>query len=231
MRQLTVLFFLIACVVTSPAAAKEFDLSAYSGQAGLTWLSEVSDRIERRRTPNTNEACGSPLACSKVIAATLWQCEAESLTSSFVVRGTLNLYGTIYYYNGPFRSRRTAVDRTVIDADSAVSHEYVWHIIPAISAVNPVLDSLEARRFATRETCETAARQTSRVITARFQTLLAATQQVEVNGGLGEEPVPVAEEKDVPQLCMKLNHHLRPEPGPALCDAMKLAHAHQTRVF
>ena len=183
MRKLTFLSFLIAFVTTGSVWAVQFDLAVFSAESpGNSWLAQVSDRIDRHRTTHSFEACGSPLACSKVVATTLWQCESVAAMPGYAVRATLRLYGKLYYYDGPYRRRKPARDRQVVDAESAVVHEYTQHIIPAIAAATPILDLLQSRRFTSRERCQTAAREASEAVTAAFRHELVKTQKRELLG-------------------------------------------------
>ena len=186
MRTFTTVLLLVAFVMSMAVDVHAFDLAAFSEHApGNSWLAEISDRIVRERTPRTAEVCGSPLACGKVIAATLWQCESTLPRSTFAVRATLRLYGTIYYFDGPYRSRKPALDRSVVDGESAISHEYTRHIIPAAAAAAGMLDALEAERFPTRSRCEDAARKASGAVTNTFRKELAETQRLELAGRHG----------------------------------------------
>ncbi len=102
-------------------------------------------------------------------------CDANCVTDA-----TLLLAGTIYYYNGPFAGlREKPRDPTVKDAASAISHEYTHHIDPALTAVEPLIKSLEAKGFTSKEECSGECSAVSSKVTALFRSTLAETQRKE----------------------------------------------------
>lgn len=67
------------------------------------------------------------------------------------------------------------------DAASAIAHENTVHINPAIAALTPAIDHLEARKFKSEAECKSECRKTSDFVNKLFRAVLAATQQAEDN--------------------------------------------------
>lgn len=183
MRELTILPLLVT-MMASVLQGEQFSLAAFAlAVPRMSWLASVNDHIVRNPTMATRETCGSPVACSFVIANTLRKCEAAAGGSLYQAEMTLRLYGTIHYFNGPLRGKKP-LDRSVVDGPTAVAHEYRRHIIPAANAVAPLLTQMKDARFSSLEQCESAATETSAAITARFRDALVATQEFERTGPL-----------------------------------------------
>jgi len=88
----------------------------------------------------------------------------------------------MYVYSGPFPYKgRQPQDKSVHDAASAIAHEYNVHINPAINAVTPLINGLEARTFKSQSECSTTCDQTSKAVNALFSRTLTETQEKENN--------------------------------------------------
>ena len=181
MRQLTAVYVVAVLLSAASISGENVQLAALSASArDASWLAGVRDNIIYKPTLRSEEACGSGVACSQVIANVSWACAVDPLSGLFSARVTPRLYGAIYYYRGPMISRKRPFDRAVTDAFSANRHEYVWHIIPALRGIEPLLTALEVARFQSPAECEGVARATSENIPARFQEVLSETQREEV---------------------------------------------------
>lgn len=179
MRQLALLMILGASFVAASLHAADFDVvSLTSAVSSRGWRGTIDDRIVRKPTLSPAQSCGSPIACSLVIANAYARCEAQS-ASAFVARTTLRLFGNIYYYPGQVARFARPVDASVVDGASAVAHEYLWHIVPAMQVVMPILQKLERQRFATRTECERAGTAASDAVAVAFARELTATQMAE----------------------------------------------------
>ena len=181
MRQLAIVPFVIALVLM-PAAMHAAEKNPLLQGRNSEWLDAARDYIVLKPTMRPDANCGSPFACSRIAANTSARCEAVA-GRLFAARPTLHLYGALYYYDGRVRPDRQAVDKSVIDGSSAVTHEYEWHIIPAALGLVPLLEQLKEARFDSRAACEVAARATSDAVVERFRELLAETQRHELAFG------------------------------------------------
>lgn len=112
--------------------------------------------------------------------AALVNCTCECTGEVWKAKAELRIYGNMYIYNGPFPYRgRRPKDRSVHDAASAIAHEYNAHINPAIAAVTPLINGLEAKTFSSEAECQGACGQTSTAVNALFGKTLRDTQQKE----------------------------------------------------
>lgn len=182
MRQLAGLRFAIVLFLTTGSILAAEDRGARR-PSGNSWIDAARDYIVRKPTLRPAESCGSPLACSLVIANASARCESVGAGRVFVARPTLHLYGALYYYPGRMNHAKPAVDATVVDGPTAIAHEYDWHIIPAAIGVTPLLEHLQSRRFTSRTACEAGVAETSAAILVQFREILAETQRHELTSG------------------------------------------------
>jgi len=88
----------------------------------------------------------------------------------------------MYVASGPFPYRgRRPVDPTVVNADTAIAHEYNIHINPAIAAVTPTINALEDKTFASEAECHAECDRASSAVNRMFRNTLRQTQQAEAN--------------------------------------------------
>ncbi len=141
-------------------------------------LYKLQDNIKRKPHGQPERLCGSPFACSVVMADVLCDCHCDR---GFIVADvTLRLFGTINYFDGPFGAKqRSTVDKTVVDAKSAIRHEYLWHINKAIVGIEPLVKSLGSKYFASVESCDLECKTISKLITGEFWKILKQTQEAE----------------------------------------------------
>jgi hypothetical protein len=146
----------------------------------------VQDSIVRKATGAPKATCGSAMACSVVAAITLSDCRFEPTLNRVVAKATLRLMGTIYYFRGSFRSiAERARDKSVVDQETAIEHEYAFHITPAVNAVASLLTDFEKMTFASVAECMLGGTELSKTVTTAFQSALADTQIAELADGGG----------------------------------------------
>jgi hypothetical protein len=88
----------------------------------------------------------------------------------------------MYVASGPFPYRgRRPVDPTVVDADTAIAHEYNSHINPAITAVTPMINALEEKTFGSKAECYAECDRVSSTVNQLFRNTLRQTQQAEAH--------------------------------------------------
>lgn len=179
MRELTVLPLIVLSMLANLLPAHQLNLASFLLMTRAPWLELVNDRIVKNPNVATMETCGSWLACSSIRVDTAMWCESEVESGLYLVNLTLQLDGTIHYYNGPFQERARAFDPSVVNGRTAVSHEYRRHIVPAVDAVGPMLVRIREARFTGRQQCQNAGRASANEIRATFRGVLAATQEQE----------------------------------------------------
>lgn len=138
--------------------------------------------LVKKPLSNLDMACGSDVggACTLFQAAlVLCSCQCDG-GGQFKADPELRLYGTIYYYNGPFPYRgRRPKDRSVVDTQTAINREFNQHINPAINAVTPMITALRDKRFNSQDECIGECNKTSGLVNAQFKKTLADTQKQE----------------------------------------------------
>ena len=179
MRELTVLPLIVLSMLANLLPAHQLNLASFLLMTRAPWLELVNDQIVKNPTAATLETCGSWLACSSIRVDTAMWCESEAESGLFRVNLTLQLDGTIHYYNGPFEERARAFDQSVVNGHTAVSHEYRRHIVPAVDAVGPLITRIGAARFASRQDCQKSGRESANEIRETFRSVLASTQEQE----------------------------------------------------
>lgn len=138
---------------------------------------------------NFDQQCASPKnptgrnagACASVGAAAFGHCEEErqsNCTTKFRAKEILMLFGKVHVYNGqwPYLGRRPGRDKSVVDFNSALAHEFQVHILPAMRAALKILEKLESRQFNTKEQCDAARGAEQLKATKAYWSTLAATQ-------------------------------------------------------
>jgi RHS repeat-associated protein len=143
-------------------------------------LFTVRDNITQRRAVDIDAQCGSSTggACTRVAALVVCTCKCDG--ANWKASAELRIYGQMWIYNGPFPyKRRRPVDRTVVNAETAIAHEYNAHINPSIAAVTPLINALEARTFKSKEECYGACGETSGQVSDLFRRTLRRTQEQE----------------------------------------------------
>jgi RHS repeat-associated protein len=95
---------------------------------------------------------------------------------------TLVLSGNIKVFSGNFRNfpLRPAVDRTVVDAASAIAHEHLFHLDHGVAIARHLAGALDLATFESHESCTNACALIGEEITKAFQAQLKASK-------LGEE--------------------------------------------
>ena len=147
----------------------------------------IADNISRHSTLGIDQVCGSRTggACT-LITGVVVVSRCQQSGTGIIAMPELRIYGDMYVYSGPFTTlRRTPTDRTVVDAQSAINHEYNVHINPAIASVAPLINSLAARAFDSVGQCQMETSAVSTVVGIAFTNTLIATQQQELSGGRG----------------------------------------------
>lgn len=66
-----------------------------------------------------------------------------------------------------------------MNAETAIAHEYNAHINPAIAAVTPLINALEAKTFKSQKECYGACDETSGRVSELFRQTLRRTQEQE----------------------------------------------------
>jgi RHS repeat-associated protein len=144
-------------------------------------LFTIRDAIVVHRTLAVDEICDRETAgaCTKIRSA-LVICNCKCSGSGWTASAELRIYGDMYVYNGVWATLRAKPkDRSVVDAASAIAHERNVHISPAIAAVAPKIDALEAKTFKSKEECSKACDQTSHLVRALCSKTLAETREQE----------------------------------------------------
>jgi RHS repeat-associated protein len=140
-------------------------------------LYAIQDSIQLHASMNTEAICGSPFACSKIGATVGCVCDCDQNAGRVFASATLIIYGDLYYFNGPFSTKKqAAVDPTVKNASTAIAHEYNYHIIPAINAVDPLLTKLESTGFESTEKCQAECKDVAAKVNKLFSDTLKKTQ-------------------------------------------------------
>jgi RHS repeat-associated protein len=141
-------------------------------------LFSVVDRITKLKSLNIDASCGviSGGACTRGGRAQL-NCDCKGCGDSWHADTTLTISGTLYYYSGPFRQlNRRPVDTTVVDAASAIAHEYNAHINRAVEAVRPLAESYEAMPFRDEQLCSEMCGVVAAEVVPLFSRVLGMTQ-------------------------------------------------------
>jgi hypothetical protein len=129
--------------------------------------------IENVCPPNTGGACTVRLKAGLA-------CDCKCDAGSWKAAATLTVKGDLFVWNGPWPYKGTQPkDKTVHDAASAIAHEQNVHINPAIAALTPAIDHLEATKFKSQAECKAECRKTSDFVNKLFGAVLAATQAAE----------------------------------------------------
>jgi hypothetical protein len=160
-------------------------LLAMDNETTETWLTldgpRIRDSIRRQPTLAPRETCGSSVACSVVAAIASCDC-SPAAPNRVLARTTLRLLGTIYYFDGPFASlAKRARDRSVVDSESAIRHEYAYHITPAMLSVAGLLPTVESIVFPSMADCVRAGRELAQSVNTMFRQTLVETQRQEVS--------------------------------------------------
>jgi RHS repeat-associated protein len=138
-------------------------------------LYTVHKTISYAPTSSPSSICGSPFACSKVGVALTCTCSCSS--AGYFAKADLYVGGTVYYFNGPFQSiKQKPKDSSVKDAESAIHHEFAWHIDPALDEIDGTIIGLELTPHPNKESCIADCKSVNTQIIARFATSLAITQ-------------------------------------------------------
>ena len=149
-----------------------------------TGLFTVRNGIREHDTLNIDSVCGPGTggACTSATALLMCTCTKDDCPISWKAHAELRLYGDMYIYNGPWSTfPRRPKDRSVHDMDSARNHEWGVHLNPAIAAVTPLINALEAKSFSSESECQADCDKTSTAVTNQFRQTLRATQQQENN--------------------------------------------------
>ena len=143
----------------------------------------ILDEIIRKPAINLDSICGPTVggACT-LIQAALVLCSCDCDGGGFRAKPQLRIYGTLYYFSGtfPYKGRRPK-DTSVINAQTAINHEYGAHIDPAISAVTPLINNLQWRTFNSNKECSDECDKTSTIVNKLFKGTLRSTQESENN--------------------------------------------------
>jgi hypothetical protein len=145
----------------------------------------IRDSITRHSAVDIDPECGARTggACTLFRAAlVLCNCISSQCGKKWKAEAELRIYGDMYVYSGPFPYKgRRPRDGTVHDAASAIAHEYNVHINPAIAAVTPLINALEAKTFDSKGECQTECDNTSGSVNRLFRQTLRQTQDAENN--------------------------------------------------
>jgi RHS repeat-associated protein len=110
--------------------------------------------------------------CAKGKCSDDWKATAVALVEQ----------GTMYIYNGPWNTLRLPPkDKSVVDAKTAIAHEFNVHINPAEAAVAPLLNAFEAKTFKSKEDCIIEHGRLTPIVRSLFNQTLRETQQRENN--------------------------------------------------
>ena len=151
----------------------------YSDPKGLF---TVKDGIVQHRTIGIDNVCGTGTggACTAIKAALVMCSCKEGCDGRWKASAELRIYGDMYIYSGPWATfPRKPKDKSVVDANSAIAHEYNVHINPAISAVTPQIKNLESMTFGSEAECYRECDKTSAAVNNLFRQTLKATQEQE----------------------------------------------------
>jgi RHS repeat-associated protein len=144
-------------------------------------LFRVINLIRQHRTLGIENVCGPGTggACTIRLAAGL-TCDCRCDGGSWKAAATLTVSGDLFVWNGPWPYQgKQPKDKTVHDAAYAIAHENNVHINPAIAALTPPIDHLEARKFKSEADCKAECRKMSDFVNTLFRAVLAATQKAE----------------------------------------------------
>jgi RHS repeat-associated protein len=149
-----------------------------------TGLFTVRNGIREHDQINIDSVCGPGTggACTSATALLMCTCTQDDCPISWKAHAELRLYGDMYIYNGPWATfPRRPKDKSVHDIASARAHEWGVHLNPAIAAVTPLINALEAKSFSSESECQADCDKTSTAVTNQFRQTLRATQQQENN--------------------------------------------------
>jgi len=94
----------------------------------------------------------------------------------------LRLYGEIWITTEQFPYKgRHPVDRSVVDADTALAHEYNFHINPAIASVRSIINAFARRAFRSEQEIKDAYILLVTQVSTRFRHSMRNTQIRENN--------------------------------------------------
>ncbi len=167
-----------------------FDFYSYVGNSPIDIADPVGlfgtrDGITRHQAVDIDPSCGtrSGGACTLFRAAlVLCTCTTDGCDGKWKANAELRIYGDMYIYSGPFPYKgRKPKDPSVHDAASAIAHEYNRHINPAIAAVTPLINALDAKTFKSKEECQGECDKTSGAVNKLFRQTLRQTQEAENN--------------------------------------------------
>jgi hypothetical protein len=153
---------------------------AYADEDPIRWndpygLFKTSTVIDFKPVIDPSSICGSPFACSLVGAAVACDCRCTS--SGYFADAILIVGGTVYYYNGPFASiKKKPKDPKVKNAQSAITHEFEWHIDLAIDQVAGIVTGLENTPHESLGACRKDCAAVSLQVKAAFAAALRDTQ-------------------------------------------------------
>lgn len=169
------------------------DFYAYVGDDPLDavdplGLFSIHDGIEQHGLSDIDAACGPYLpglrppagACSKVIANVSCQCDCTK--SGWKANVHISLLGNIFFYNGdkwPYKNRIPNSDTSVINAASAIAHEYSEHINPAAKDTEREARKLESKTFKSKDKCDKACEKADKSLPNHFQLSLLEGQREE----------------------------------------------------
>jgi RHS repeat-associated protein len=138
--------------------------------------------ISQHRAVDVDPQCGphNGGGCTTHLAAILMcSCKCDNGTD-WKASAELRIYGEMWITSGrfPYKGRRPR-DRTVVDEQTAMAHEWNVHIYPSVTAVGQMIDELEAKTFKSESECKGDCNRTNDRVGRRFREELRHTQEQE----------------------------------------------------
>ncbi len=145
-------------------------------------LFAIEKKITVTRSLDIDFACPSNNggACTVRVRARV-DCNCRCDGNGIKANPTLEITGQMYVSSGlwPYKGRRP-VDQSVVDAQSAINHEWNVHLNPAIAGVSPAVSNLENKTFKSVEECQSDCKKTSDFVGHLFSAILFDTQKADL---------------------------------------------------
>jgi RHS repeat-associated protein len=145
-------------------------------------LFAIEKNIGVTRSLDIDFACPSNNggACTIRVRARV-ECNCHCNGEDIKANPTLVITGQMYVSSGlwPYKGRHP-VDKSVVDAQSAIGHEWNVHLNPAIAGVSSAVSNLENKNFTSVGECQSDCQKTSDCVGHLFGAILHDTQSADL---------------------------------------------------